>query len=149
MLDEKQFLTNLRHIIFRSYQTGLLEKIDRYKLTFLQRNILLTLKNHGNLNMTQLCRLLVLQKPAMTRLVDNLEKRGYVTRTRMEDDRRGFCITLTENAKKIINSLEDVPLDVLKKTFSKSTQSEQKQLSEGFSMFLEKLNKVETDYFEV
>ena len=41
----------------------------------------------------------------MTTIIDNLEKRGIVERTRSGDDRRQIMITLTPQGKKLIEDL--------------------------------------------
>lgn len=55
---------------------------------------------------------LVVQDPDIPRLVDRLEKRGWVTRQRQIDDRRCVRVTITKSGKKLIDGL-DTPMRAL------------------------------------
>ena len=55
---------------------------------------------------------LVVQDPDIPRLVDRLEKRGWVTRRRQTDDRRCVRVTITKVGKKVIDAL-DAPMQAL------------------------------------
>jgi DNA-binding MarR family transcriptional regulator len=55
---------------------------------------------------------LVVQDPDIPRLVDRLEKRGWVTRQRQIDDRRCVRVTITKSGKKLIDGL-DAPMRAL------------------------------------
>jgi DNA-binding MarR family transcriptional regulator len=55
---------------------------------------------------------LVVHDPDIPRLVDRLEKRGWVTRQRQADDRRCVRVTLTKTGKKLIDGL-DAPVQAL------------------------------------
>jgi DNA-binding MarR family transcriptional regulator len=47
------------------------------------------------------------QTPGITRLLDKLEQRGWVTRNRHEGDRRQVLCLITPSGKKLIDSLDD------------------------------------------
>jgi len=51
-------------------------------------------------------------KGATTRLVDTLEERGWIVRTRSEDDRRTVQLTLTPAGEQIAASVRDVVIGI-------------------------------------
>ncbi|WP_248924755.1 MarR family winged helix-turn-helix transcriptional regulator [Paenibacillus hamazuiensis] len=52
------------------------------------------------LRMTDLAKKVVLTRSGLTRVVERLEREGYVTRERTEEDRRGAFAVLTREGKK-------------------------------------------------
>ena len=76
-------------------------------------------------------------------------EKGFIRRTRISSDRRGYYIKLTDNSRKIMNNLEDTPLGVVKEVFSNSSSQEQKLFMDGFSTFLDKLNRVDTSRLKI
>jgi DNA-binding MarR family transcriptional regulator len=77
-------------------------------LTPQQAQLLCTLLE-GPIGMTELGRLLHLEKSSLTGLVDRVERRGLVVRTRDPDDRRASQVALTgEGARLAVDSHGDV-----------------------------------------
>lgn len=67
--------------------------------------------------------------PAMTGLLDRLEKQGLVVRERCTQDRRVVYVALTESAKDLLKRM-DAPVSGLhKQLIGHLTQSELKELS--------------------
>ncbi|MEM7138858.1 MAG: MarR family transcriptional regulator [Myxococcota bacterium] len=58
--------------------------------------VLLQTLREGDWDVSSLARHTGVTKGAMTRLVDGLETRGFVQRTRSEEDARRFAVTLTK-----------------------------------------------------
>jgi DNA-binding MarR family transcriptional regulator len=104
-------------------QTGLAEALTRLSqlvahvfadvsrsrdLTPQQAQLLCTLLE-GPIGMTELGRLLHLEKSSLTGLVDRVERRGLVVRTRDPNDRRASQVALTgQGARLAADSHEDV-----------------------------------------
>jgi DNA-binding MarR family transcriptional regulator len=77
-------------------------------LTPQQAQLLCTLLE-GPVGMTELGRLLHLEKSSLTGLVDRVERRGLVVRTRDPSDRRASQVALTaQGARLAVESHEDV-----------------------------------------
>ena len=66
-------------------------------LTFTQYNVLRILRGAGAQGVTcsQLAERMIVRDPDVTRLLDRLEKRGYVERRRSEQDRRVLIVTIS------------------------------------------------------
>ena len=64
----------------------------------------------------------------MTLVIDNLEKRGLVTRERRKEDRRYFTVHLTEAGKKLIGEFFPAHAERISAEMSILTPAEQEQL---------------------
>lgn len=73
---------------------------QQYGLSTARFYLLGHLEAHGSLTATDLCRLLLCDKANVTRLIDGLEKDGWVTRQPDKTDGRRTLITSTASGKK-------------------------------------------------
>lgn len=135
----KELLEVLRNMTFRACSAGLLQKNDIFGLTFIQRSALIFISQNNRIRMVELGRLLCLHKSAVTRVVDSLEKEGFVNRVVADEKRRGYILALTQKGKNIINKLDKEPLEILTKILSDSSHSEREFFHKGFKLFLDKL----------
>lgn len=81
-----------------------------YKITPREFAILNRLNQHGSLNQSELAQMTFKDRPATTRMLDKLEKLGYVKRSVNKDDRRVFDISLTKTGSQVRSKI--VPLAV-------------------------------------
>jgi DNA-binding MarR family transcriptional regulator len=74
-----------------------------------QYNVLRILRGAGNtaLPTLEIRARMVEQTPGITRLLDKLEQRGWVTRNRHGEDRRQVLCLITPEGKDLIDSLDD------------------------------------------
>ena len=75
----------------------------RYGLTGPQLVILNEISNHESLSVTQLARLISLSQATVTDILNRLDKKGLVERTRNDMDRRRVMIKLTTKCHKILS----------------------------------------------
>ncbi len=96
---ETRIFSALRKIInsVDIYSSKLKEKTG---LNASQLSCLLVLKNSGSLPLTKLSKHVSLSPSMITSIVDQLEKRGLVARSRESNDRRVVNIALTEDGEK-------------------------------------------------
>lgn len=73
-----------------------------------QSGVLYLLKMKDGLKMSELSRLLDIDNSAITRVVDRLEKNGYVERSLNPADRRQFLINITEKGKRDIKIVQEI-----------------------------------------
>lgn len=64
-----------------------------------QFGVLLTLSRHGPTSQRHLMELLHIDKSAMVRIIDELEKKGLAVRGRDTHDRRAYAVDLTEDGR--------------------------------------------------
>lgn len=141
MEEARELFETFRNLLLESMRKGIYLKMDEFKLTFLQRNIIILIDRHGEMKMTDLGKLLAVQKPAMTRLIDNLEKRNFVKRTNMLSDRRGYKIVLTDKSRNILKKLDEQPIKTLHKILSDTPEQKRLQLKDCLEKFLQRLKE--------
>ena len=85
--------------------TALARRLQKYfrqaglELTVEQWSVLVHLWKNDGVSQQELCNRTFRDKPSITRLVDNMEKQGLVTRVPSKDDKRINLIFLSEQAK--------------------------------------------------
>ncbi|TRX75685.1 MarR family winged helix-turn-helix transcriptional regulator [Pseudomonas mangiferae] len=93
---------SLGHLIHlaNQYKDGLLDKhLSSHDVTVAQFKVLLLLARDGLDSPAALCRPLALDSGAMTRMLDRLESKGLIERTRNTEDRRQIRLSLTEQGR--------------------------------------------------
>jgi DNA-binding MarR family transcriptional regulator len=127
-LEEEVFLNILRtHDQLLIKHTRLLRP---YGLTQPQYNILRILRGAGEpLPCLEVADRMITVVPAITRLIDQLEKQEYALRTRSLEDRRVVLTSITKRGLKALKALDD-QINALDQSLLKHlTRTELKQLS--------------------
>lgn len=102
--DQKvtELLQQIRHCM-KLYQKIVHRELKKYKLTFLQIQVLRLLHQENSRSLRQLSEEIGSSMSSMSGVVDRLEKLELVTRKRDHKDRRIVWITLTTKCKELIN----------------------------------------------
>ncbi|WAH37238.1 MarR family winged helix-turn-helix transcriptional regulator [Alicyclobacillus dauci] len=124
------YLTNLR---FRSHD-----------ITAEQWILLLCLKERGSITQTELAEASGKDKTTVTRLLDNLERKGMVTKCADEADRRARLIDVTPKGRRTAEELVDVEKQVLDIAMSGLAPDEVAQLR-ALLVRIQRNVKAETD----
>ena len=104
--------------------------MDENGLTISQFDIMETLYHKGPLCQKDLGEKILKSGGNITKVVDNLERDGFVIRIRDEKDRRYFRISLTNKGTAKIKVTFPLVMNNLVKTFSILTEQEQQTLAE-------------------
>ena len=88
-----------------SVTSRVIRHLDDDGLTVSQFGVLEALVHLGPLSQRELAQKILKSGGNVTMVIDNLEKRGLVTRERDEKDRRLYRITLTAAGRKLIRSI--------------------------------------------
>jgi len=97
------------------------EKLD---VTTEQWTVLACLWKEDKVTQQFLCNMTSKDKPSMTHLIDNLEKRNFVTRVRDPKDRRINLIHLTKNGIQLQSKATEVIQRVIEKTLRDINEAE-------------------------
>lgn len=112
------------------FQNRLGRFFREYGLTCSQYNVLRILRGEGKpLPSLEIADRMVQVVPAITGLVDRLEKLGLVTRERCHKDRRVVYVTLTEKAVSLLQEMDKPGLAVHEQLIGHLTRQELKQLN--------------------
>jgi DNA-binding MarR family transcriptional regulator len=95
-----------------------LKKLD---LTFTQYNVLRILRGAGaeGISCSQLAERMIVRDPDITRLLDRIEKRGYVQRKRSERDRRILTVTISPEGMKHLQAADRPVREVMEASLRK------------------------------
>ena len=103
--------------------------LQDHNLTISQFGALEALYHLGSLQPSQLAQKVLKSTGNMTLVIDNLQKRGLVTRQRRADDRRRIDISLTDNGAALIEDIFPAHVEGVVETMSALSTAEQKQLA--------------------
>ena len=98
-------------------------------LTGSQFGVLEALLHLGPLTQNEICRKVLKTSGNMTLVIDNLEKNGFVIRTRRSDDRRCNQIELTDKGRRLIERIFPKHAKRIRDVFSVLTDEEQEELT--------------------
>ncbi len=126
---EKEAMLNIARTSDR-FQNRFGKLFREFGLTGSQHNVLRILRGEGKpMPCREITKRMIQVVPAMTGLLDRLEKDGYVTRTRCEKDGRVVYVDLTAKAKSVLE-LIDAPLsDLYRECLGHLTRAELVELS--------------------
>jgi DNA-binding MarR family transcriptional regulator len=90
------------------------ERVLRLGISMAQLNILYTLQRNGEMPMSRLAELLNVSLSNATGLIDRIEERGYVERTRVPEDRRIVMIRVTPAGLRMLDEIDALSADLLR-----------------------------------
>ena len=83
-------------------------RVEHLGLTRSQWRVLVHLHRREGVSQTELAAILEIEKPTLGRLVDRLEDKGWVERRVDSRDQRARRLVITENARPLIDEMEDL-----------------------------------------
>jgi len=102
----------------------------QYDLTASQYNVLRILRGEGQpLPSLEIADRLIQVVPAITGLIDRLEKQSLVLRKRCQEDRRIIYVELTSQAQKLLQEMEEPVMQLHEDLIGHLTRSELIELS--------------------
>jgi DNA-binding MarR family transcriptional regulator len=113
--------------VLRRHTTAVLEP---ERITPQQYNVLRILRGAGTdgLPTLEIATRMIEQAPGITRLLDRLEAKRWVSRERCPEDRRRVTCRISESGLALLASLDDVVDDAADSTLLQLSQAEQRQL---------------------
>lgn len=102
--------------------------LGRLDLSLPQYALLNLLAAHDALSMTEISRELGISKPAVTNLVDRLERQKLLKRVVDARDRRVFRLAIAPKAKGIVHEIQHHTLGLCEKAFEKLSPSEARSM---------------------
>lgn len=94
--------------VTKRYQP-LLNKID---LTYTQYIVMMVMWEQKQINVKHLGEMLFLDSGTLTPLLKKLEVKGYITRTRNEQDERSVIISVTQKGIDLRKKAKDIPEEI-------------------------------------
>ncbi len=98
------------------------------EITFAQFAVLEALNTLGPMNQRTISRKILRSSASVNVVVDNLERRGFVKRTRSAIDRRNVEVSLTPTGLELMRQVLPVYISTVQREFSILTDEEQEEL---------------------
>lgn len=89
-----------------------------YDVTFAQYKVLIIIAQFSSDTPVELCRHLSLDSGSMTRMLDRLEHKGLVVRSRCASDRRQVRLALSDKGQQLADLLPSIGADAMNDTFA-------------------------------
>ncbi len=86
--------------------------LDPIDLTYTQYIVMMVLWEYGQMNVKELGERLYLDSGTLTPLLKKLEKKGFISRTRSDQDERSLNVAVTEEGMKLREKAVEVPAAV-------------------------------------
>lgn len=83
--------------------------LDKLNITYTQYITLLVLWENNDMNVKELGEKIFLDSGTLTPLLKNLEKKGYIIRTRNKNDERNLVVSLTKKGKNLKDDAVNIP----------------------------------------
>jgi DNA-binding MarR family transcriptional regulator len=99
------------------------ERVIRLGLSMAQLHILYTLQRNGEMTMSRLADVLNVSLSNATGLIDRIEERGFVERTRVPEDRRVVLIRVTPEGERVLEQIDALSEDLLRSVLGRIDRS--------------------------
>ena len=100
------------------------ERLVRMGVSMAQLHIMYTLQRNGEMPMSRLADVLQVSLSNATGLIDRIEERGFVERTRVPEDRRVVMIRVTEAGRRMLEEVDAISSDLLRSVFGRIGRSQ-------------------------
>jgi DNA-binding MarR family transcriptional regulator len=124
--------SSVGYLVKRSYAmcADVLEPVfAEHGFTFLQYQILAWLRDGIALNPRDICAQYRHNSGALTRVIDQLEEKGFIERLRRDRDRRKVELQLTDAGRKVIERLIPLVVEQLNQVLQDFSSDELKELT--------------------
>ena len=117
------------------------QRLALARLSLPQFALLTQLANRGRVSMTEVSRKLHISKPAVTNLVDRLEKNKFLKRLAHPDDRRISPLQILPKGEKLVRTVQAQALGVLLKTLEAFNAEEKNTISRFYGRLSQTLDQ--------
>ena len=126
------------HIRMSSYYT---QTLSKYKLTVQHYTLMFLLIYEGRMKMNKIAQRLSVTNPAVTNIVDQLEKQMYIKRVPCPKDRRVTFIEVTEKGQEWVNNVQAKTINLFSETFSSLNSEERNHIVKFYQTFINNFDK--------
>ena len=110
---------------------------EKYKITIPQLICLWEIYKKGPIPLGELTKNVFLNKSTVTGIVDRLERRGLVRRTRISNDRRQIHVEITDEGRNFLDSAPTPLQDKFSTRFKALDEDDRKQIMQAIDRIVE------------
>ncbi len=89
-------LGEISSVFYRMYQSYMNEEMKEYDLNFSECSYLVKIPESSSITQSEIGDLLFLDNAIVTRSIQRLEKKGFVSRIKSKEDKRAMLVSLTK-----------------------------------------------------
>ena len=97
----RQFLGYQLKRTFNAMRADLSRVLEPYDLRMTTYSALVLIADNPGIRQSELANILSMERPNMVLVLDDLEQRGWITRERLETDRRAYALKVTLSGKRV------------------------------------------------
>jgi DNA-binding MarR family transcriptional regulator len=117
----------------------------KYSVSAPQIACLLTLLDNGPISPSQIAKKIMVESSTVTGIIDRLEQKGLVTRTRVSPDRRVITVELTEAGRRLAHNAPPPIQQKIVKGLRKIDDAERAQIIATLSRLTEMIDAEDMD----
>ncbi len=118
-----------------------MQMLNEYDLTLQHYSLLLLPIHQGPMRMNEIANKLGVTNPAVTNLVDQMEKKGLIKRMPCEEDRRATLIEITDEGHTLFENIQKTSLSLFSKTFVEFDSDTRAKLKTFYIKFLKNFDE--------
>jgi len=107
------------HDTLFAFKCATSERLLRLGVSMAQLNILYILRRSGEMPMSRLAEVLNVSLSNATGLIDRMEERGFIERTRVPEDRRIVLIRLTADGQRVLEDQDAMSEELLRRVLDR------------------------------
>lgn len=130
------------NLIYLNSKRNLEEKLKEYDITYLQFTILIYLYRYNLTTQKEILQYTNGDEASVTRLINRLEHKNYISRIQSETDKRKKKIVLTPSGESLINNAINCAIEVNKELVKDLQEDEAKKLLTLLQKVLGSLDKI-------
>ena len=109
------------------------ERMHRADISMTHFHLLSMLERHGSITMSRIAELLDVSVSNATGLIDRIEERGLVERTRVPDDRRVVHVQLTDAGRRKLHEVELFKEDMIHAVLARLDERQLRRVAESMA----------------
>jgi DNA-binding MarR family transcriptional regulator len=129
-----------RNLLTQQVEAMFKEKCAQQGITFQHWVILMCLRDNLASTPTEISQYICYDSGAMTRVIDQMQKRGLISRRRSNADRRVVALKLTAEGRKMVEATIPIVADLYNQLLADFSRSEADTLVSLLTRFVDKLD---------
>ena len=130
-----QMMDNLRRVFHILHEES--QRVKRETgLTGPQIWTIKVVHNHGPINISDIAKRMFLHPTTILGIIDRLEARGLVSRTRSKDDRRVIWVELTPSGRNLVDSVPEIGHGVMWQKFVSTPLDDLAAINNGLEVLV-------------
>ena len=143
--DRIQDVVHLMRKLMQAGERYTKELNKKYGVSAPQVACLMALLDNGPTSPSQIAKKIMVESSTVTGIIDRLEQKGFVTRTRVSQDRRVITVDLTETGRRLAENAPPPIQHKIVKGLRRLDEADRAQIIEALSRLTEMIDAEDLD----